>query len=146
MNHLSDEVKLEQVLDPSAAGTTNTTTTAVDMQGYRGVLLFVDIGTIATSGVVKVTMEGSPTSAGTYKKIGGSDAEVAYAAADDNKRVVFDLFDPPYLFVRMKLAKSGGNSTVLGVHAIRYGATVQPPGKPSDELGRVKMVRANVLS
>ena len=139
MNHLIDEIQLTKIKGGIEAGTSDQTTDSLDMQGYRGALLFVEIGTIAATGTVKVTLQHSEDNS-TFTKLTGTGKEVDFAAADDNKFAVIDVIDPPGRYVRLHLDRGAANATPVAAFGIRYGAVHQPPTQATTELGRVKLI------
>lgn len=114
-----------------AAGTDGalvTTGTEIDMLGYNSLMVIVCVGTIASSGVITISVKNSETSAaygaGTIDRIGA--AMLNNADTDDNKLLITEVFKPQRRYCRVEYQRTGGNVTVLAMLVVRFNAGNEP--------------------
>lgn len=122
--NFSSEVKVTKVADASAAGQTAVNSTAVDMQGFEGVLFLVNAGAITAGGVQSINAAQGDTSGGTFDDLVGS--KVVVADDDDDQAFWIDVYKPADRFVRLEIARATQDSAFGPIWAFQYEAGKKP--------------------
>lgn len=136
---LSKDVKITKVADASAAGTGEVTTTAVDMQGFEGVLFLVAAGAITATGVQSMNGAQGDSSGGAFDDLAGSKVDIA--DDDDNQAFFLDVFRPSDRFVRLEIQRATANSAFGEVYAIQYGGrTAAIDNNVTDEMTGLSLI------
>ncbi len=112
---LSEKVKLVKIQDHTTAGTTTITSSAVDTQGYDGVLFFTSYGTAAADNIAKVQQSSDDAAADAYADLVGSG--VASGTSDED--VWIDIQRPKERYLKF-LGVRGTSSTLESMWAILY--------------------------
>lgn len=124
MSNLGPSVKVTRLMNAVAAGTSDQLSSALDMQGFDGVMLLTSFGTITAGAVTSVEVHQCDTSGGSYAALAGS--SIAVADDDDNQVVVHDIYRPRERYIKVNIDRGTQNAVIDGVVAIQYGARVQP--------------------
>lgn len=102
-----------------AAGTSVQNGTAIDMQGWDGVLFICHFGAITSTGVQGLKAQQGAASNGSD----GVDLEgslVSVTDAQSNTLAVLDVYRPQDRYVRPVVNRATANAVINGVIAIRY--------------------------
>jgi hypothetical protein len=146
MSQLSNSTKVTRVLSAVAAGTSNQTSTAIDMAGFDGVRFIVSLGVGSSSSVGQVKATQADTAAGSpvaFTDILGSAGTVFTPSTDDNKVWILDIFRPARRFVKCVVIRGTGNTVIDGIIAEQYGPRVLPKTDDATTvLGRKLLVSA----
>ncbi len=101
-----------------AAGTSDITSTAVDMAGYDGCLFIVPFGAIVSGAVTSIKLTQCDTTGGAYADLAGTGQTVA--DTDDDKTFLIDIQAPQEQFLKLVVDRGTQNATVGGIYAIPY--------------------------
>lgn len=109
--YLTDNVKITKVADHTAAGTSDVTSSSVDMAGWDGVVFLTSVGTAASGNIVTLhsSSDDSNFSATTALKTSGSSDE----------DVAVDLQSPVSRYYKAVVTR-GTSSTCESIWAIQY--------------------------
>lgn len=127
MNPGSYGEKVIRIMNGVVAGTSNQTSSAIDMAGYEGVKIYTMFGAI-TSGAatsVKIQQSSDDGSVDTYADLEGT--SVTVADDDDNQVVVHDIYRPRERYLKAVVLRATQNSVIDGIVAVLYGARELPP-------------------
>lgn len=124
MSNLGPSVKITRLMNAVAAGTSDQLSSALDMQGFDGVVFLTSFGTITAGAVTSVEVHQCDTSGGTYAALTGT--SITVADDDDNQVVVHDIYRPRERYLKVNIDRGTQNAVIDGVTAIQYGARVQP--------------------
>jgi hypothetical protein len=118
--NLSNGVKITRVVGPTVAGTTTIDGTALDMQGYEGVVFVGSVVTAAVNNGIKA-QQGQASNLSDAADLAGT----AVLLDATKTQMVLDVYRPEERYVRCQVVR--GTSTVIdSVWAIQYGARVEP--------------------
>lgn len=124
-HNLANEVKVTRVMNAVAAGTTDQTSSAVDMQGWDGCMFITSFGAITTGAVTTVKLQQDTASnLGTAADLAGTAQTVA--DDDDNQVVIHDIYRPQERYVAVVIDRGTQNAVIDGVIAIQYKGRRQP--------------------
>lgn len=120
------EFAIKSALDIlGAAAATDRNGAALDMLGYRGVLMCVKFGSIAAGAVTSIkAQQGAQSNLSDGADLKGTGITVAND--DDNQIFIIDLYEPVERYVRVVIDKDGTNATNEAAWYIQYGATLRP--------------------
>ena len=119
--NLSKNVKITKVAVAAVSAGTAVNGSAVDMQGFDGVLFMTTIATANAGNFLKVQQD-SDVALGTAADLADS-AVVATA----NAEVVFvDCYRPAERYVRPVVIRAGANTATGDIYAIQYEGRVKP--------------------
>lgn len=125
MENLSKDIAIDRVQNAAAAGTTTLTTSAVDMQGFDGVIFVAAFGTITDGTPAIKARQGAQSNMSDGADLAGT--STALAITDDNKLAVLDVCKPTERYVDCQVVRGGSTGAVVdGVIAIRYHANKKP--------------------
>lgn len=116
--------KFTRVINATAAGTSVITGSAVDMQGFDGVVFVALFGTL-TSGQVTTLGAGDSATTSGFVAITGA-VTAALADADGTKMLVLDIFRPQKRYITAIVNRATQNAVIDGVLACQYAAKKQP--------------------
>lgn len=124
--NLSNMCSAIRVSSAVAAGTTDVTSSAIDMQGYEGALIIFAFGTITSGAVTSCLVHQSSDDGGAdaYTALLGSGVTVA--DDDDNQIVIIDVYKPRERYLKGVIDRATQNAVVDGIFVLRYGASKQP--------------------
>lgn len=112
---------LTKVFDASGAGTSDVTSSSVDMGelgGFDAVVFFTSYGTPAADNLFHVEQSSDDASADAFTDIEGSEVDLAGASDEDQ---FIDIINPEERYVRL-VAERGTSSTLGDIWAYRYRA------------------------
>lgn len=129
---LFKNIAVTRPLNSVAAGTSNQTSSAVDMQGYDGCVFIAHLGTLTATQVTSLKVQSSTDDGSTdaYADITGS-ATSAAADADSNKMLIVDVFRPAERYLKAVVVRGTANAVIDGVTAIRYRGRKAPISQSS---------------
>lgn len=121
---LASRIKITSALD-YASGTATRNGAALDMMGYRGVLMVVKFAAIAASAadIVKAQHgDAANLSDGADLLASGQ----AVADDDDNQIWALEIWEPVKRYVRLVVAKDASNASAESAYYIQFGAKDLP--------------------
>jgi len=121
--NLSKNVKVTLVQAPLADGQTDPDSSAVDMQGFEGVMFVGIVGTVTGSGTASLKAAQSSDNS-SFSDLSGVVATGSAGGSD--KFFVLDVYRPLDRYVRTTLTRAVANSIYGGTIAIQYGAHKRP--------------------
>jgi hypothetical protein len=119
---LSGGLLTSVVMREVAAGTTSTTSTAVDMLGYAGVRFIAAFGALTASHVTSVHAQHSDDNS-TFEDVAGSSTgalEASPGTTASGKLAILDIFKPTKRYVRVSVNRATANAVINGVIAERF--------------------------
>lgn len=127
MQNLAKNCKIQRVKVAQAAGTSDITSDAVDMQGFEACMFIVEFGAIVSGAVTSVKAQQSSDngSSDTYADLTGT--SVTVADTDDNKVAYLDVVRPKERYLKCIVDRGTQNATVDSMLAILYNPRVKPP-------------------
>lgn len=123
----NEQTRLVHVLNPVAAGTSNQTSSSVDMSqgaGFRGVRFIADFGTLTAGQVTSMKVQGSSDNS-SFSDLAGSGSG-NMADADSNKMIVLDVYRPTYRYLQVVITRGTSNAVINCVIAELYDPIVEP--------------------
>ncbi len=126
MPQFFDDMKLTVIKAASAAATTAITSSAVDMAGYEGVLLFTTFGTITANGVqsIKVQQSSDDGDSDAYADLAGTGITVA--DDDDGQMFGVEIIRPKEQYLKLIVSRATQNAVVGEIYALQYGTRHKP--------------------
>lgn len=122
---LLEDVKIVRVSNAQAAGVGAVNGTAVDMQGYDGVLFLVAFGAIVAGAVTSVkAQQGAVSDGSDAADLAGTGITVA--DDQDNKIAALDVYRPTGRYVRPVVSRATQNATIDSITAILYNGRSKP--------------------
>lgn len=115
---ISEEAKLTKLAGHSTAATTDVTSSALDMEGFDGVLFFTSYGTAAADNLFHVEQSSDDGSSDAYTDVAGSEMNLAGASDEDQ---VLDIINPEERYLKV-IAERGTSSTLESIWALQYRA------------------------
>jgi len=106
-----------------AAGSTDSQSSSVDMQGYEGCKIYTCFGAIVAGAVTSVEIQTSSDDS-TFNDLAGS--SVTVADDDDDDVVIHDIYRPLERYLRVDVNRATQNATVDYILAVRYGSIKSP--------------------
>lgn len=125
MNLIKD-VKVTRILNAVAAGTTDQTSSIIDMSGFEGVMFVATFGTLTASQVTSMKAQQNTinSASGMADLIGTSVGPLA--DGDSNKMLVLDIWRPQEQYLQVVIDRGTANAVIDGVIAIQYNSRVSP--------------------
>ncbi len=129
MNNMIKNVRVSRILSSAALSTATSTSSAIDMQGFEGVMCTVSMGAVPANGVTTVSAYSSTASGGTYTAASTITATVTAASTADVSEtlVQLDLVKPMKRFVKFRVAASAATVNIDGAVACQYGGARKAP-------------------
>lgn len=126
MMNLSKNVRIEQVITPTAgaAGTSDITATEVDMEGFEGCLFIVQTGAITSGAVTSLKVRQSSTSGSGYSDLEGTSQTIA--DTDDEDLFYVDIYKPRERYLSLLVDRGTQNAVIANAIAIKYGTRKMP--------------------
>lgn len=128
--NLGTDISVTQGVDitDGAAGSTDLNGIGVDTQGYEGVLVITQLGTLTSTcvGSIKLQMADDSAFSVNLNDVAGSGYTIVQAS-DGNKSVIHDLFRPRQRYVRAVVKRATANIVVAGQHVVLYGGPKKKP-------------------
>lgn len=131
------DFKISRVANDAVAGTSDVTSSVLDMTGYDSVVFIALLGDVTSGSVITLTAKentANSTSSPTPTAItGGATGAITAGAADtDNKLLVSDIMRPDMRYVFCVLSRTTQNAVVDGILAVQYNSKAVPVTQPSD--------------
>ena len=121
--NLSKFGKVTRVMDSVVAGTSDQTSTSLDMQGFDSVIFIASFGVITTNAVTSTKLATSSDNSSFNDLLGTS---ITVADSDDTSMTVHDLNEPQERYIRLVVDRGTQNAVIDGVVAIQYNAKSEP--------------------
>lgn len=117
-----------RIMNGVVAGTSDQTSSALDMEDYDGVLILAAFGVVSANAVsvVKVQQSSDDAVADDYTDLTGTASTALTATTDNNKIVVIDIYRPQKRYLKVVFTRSTGNVVIDGIFAVRYHGKAQP--------------------
>lgn len=128
LNHqLIKNVRVDRIMNAVAAGTSDQTSSAVNLAGFDGVMFVALFGTLTSTQVTSIKAQQSSDDGSTdaYSDIEGS-ASTALADGDGNKMLILDIYRPGKQYLKLVVDRGTANAVIDGVIAIPYHAESKP--------------------
>ena len=109
--------KVTRIMNSVSAGTSEQTSSSIDMQGYDGVEFFSAFGTIVSGAETSVKIATSTDDSSFSDLLGTS---ITVADDDDDGVTVHDIDRPLERYLRVVIPRATQNATIDGVIAIQY--------------------------
>ncbi len=123
--NLIKRCKVTRLANASAAGTSDVTSSSIDMAGYDSVMFGVLFGAIVSGAVTSIKVrQDTVTGMGSAADLTGT--SITVADTDDNKITLTEIFRPLERFLDVVVSKATQNSTVDGIFAIQFNASGLP--------------------
>ncbi len=135
--NISKNVKISEAVSVTngAAGTTDIEGTALDMTGFEGVLMMVQMGAITGSAVTSIkAQEGEESDLSDAADLLGTSQTIA--DSDDEDVFYIDLYKPVERYVRLYVSRATQNA-VLSATYIQYGPAKMPTSHGSTVNGEL---------
>ena len=114
-----ENVAIERPLNAVAAGTTDQTSAAIDMQNWDGVLIIGAFGTLTATQVTSMYVRQDDATGGSYADLLGTSSG-ALADGDSNKIICIDIYRPRKRFLKAVIDRGTANAVIDGIIAIKY--------------------------
>jgi hypothetical protein len=136
---LLSEVRIDRVMNAVAAGTTDQTTTTVDMQRWDGVMFVALFGALTATQVTSIyARQGQASNMADAADLAGTRTG-PLADADSNKALALDLYRPQERYVNCVVDRGTANAVIDGVLAIRYRGVKRPTAQDVTTLAASKV-------
>jgi hypothetical protein len=123
---LLSEIKIDRVMNAVAAGTTDQTTSTVDMANYDGVMFIALFGTLTATQVTSIyARQGQASNMSDAADLANTRVG-PLADADSNKALVLDIYRPQERYVNLVVDRGTANAVIDGVLAVRYRGRKKP--------------------
>lgn len=139
MLSLCKEAKFTRVSDAVAAGTTDVNCTSVDMSGFDAVAFVAAFGTITSSAVTSIKVQGSSDNS-TFVDLEGT--SVTVADDDDNQLFIAEVLRPSYRYIRLVIDRGTANAVIDSVTAIQHTPRYAPVTQPATTTVEVNVAPA----
>jgi len=124
--NLAKMVSAIRVSNAVAAGTSDVTSSAIDMQNYEGCLMIFALGTITASAVTSCKAQQSSDDGGSDAYADLTGTSITVADDDDNQIVILDIYKPKERYLKGIIDRATQNAVVDGIFVLRYGAKKLP--------------------
>lgn len=128
MFSLVKEAKFTRVSNAVAAGTSTVNSSSVDMAGYDAVAFVVEFGTITSTAVTSVKIQGSADDS-TFVDL--ADTSITVADDDDNQIFVPEVIRVAYRYIRCAVVRGTANAVIDGITAIQHQNRFPPVTQPA---------------
>ena len=119
--NLSSDIAIEKAAAPAVAGTTEVETSAIDMQGFNGVMFVTAIPTIDAGGLNYLQGKQGETSGGSFAILAAS----AVTPEVNGDVVGLDIFQPRERFVKASVLRNTSSATET-IIALKYKGIKRP--------------------
>lgn len=127
-NMLTD-TKVIRVMNAQAAGTSQLTSSVVNLQGFDGVIFLALLNAVTSGSVLSLQAQDSAASGGPFTNVtNGGTATLTDAGTNSNKTLILDLVGtgPLKQYVQCLLNRTTQNTQVDGMLAILYRCKQKP--------------------
>lgn len=108
-----------------ATGTADREGAVIDMKGFEGVIMAVQLLAVATGGANSIkAQQGAAAAMGDAADLEGT--KITIADDDDNQLFVIDVYKPQERYVRLYVDKDASNACAESAMYIQYGAGSKP--------------------
>lgn len=127
MHSLLKNANFVRLMNAVAAGTSDQTSSALDMKGYDAVVFLVLFGTLTSTQVTSIKVQQSDDDGSTdaYSDLEGS-GSAALADGDSNKMLISEIYRPTKRYLKLIVDRGTANAVIDGVVAIQHHAKVAP--------------------
>lgn len=134
MQTLLSNVRFEEMVAQGSrgAGQTDINGAAVDMKGYEGCLIRVEMGSITANADTSLKAQESDSSTSGWTDIEG--AEITIADDDDNNYVSLDVANIRKRYFRGVVDRGTQNAAIRSAQYIKYNPSYAETTQPSDDL------------
>jgi len=124
--------KVSRVMNAVAAGTTDQTSSAVDMAGFEDCTFIAAFGALTATQVTQMKAQQSSDDgvADAYSDLEGT-LTGPLADGDGNKLMVLEVYNPAKRYLKLVIDRGTANAVIDGVVAIQSQARVLPVTQPS---------------
>ena len=131
MQTLLSNVKFEEMIAHAnrSAGTSDINGITVDMNGFEGCLIRLEMGAITASAVTTLKGQESDSSTGGWTEVDG--AEISIAPDEDNVYVDMDVANIRKRFFRGVVERATANAGIRSAQYIKYNASFLPTSQPA---------------
>lgn len=136
--NLSKNVKISSAITPTAgvAAATDIEGTALDMQGFDGVLIVVRFGAITGGAATSIkAQEGNESDLSDAADLEGTSQTIA--DDDDDQTFYIDLCRPLKRYVRLYVDRATQDAVVASASYIQYGASKTPTTQGTNVSGEL---------
>lgn len=102
-----------------SAGTSDVTSSVIDLQASNAAAIMVTLGAITASGTFTAYVEQSDASGSGFAALSGATVSIN-ADTDDNKNLVIDLAQPTKRYIRVVCDRGGANAVVDAIHCFKF--------------------------
>jgi hypothetical protein len=121
--YLSDNITMEVIKAPVAAGASQQTSSAIDMLGYDGVLIWARLGTPDDTNSIKAQQSSDDAATDAYDDLAGT--SVVTGTAGSNENVWLDIKQPSKRYLKV-VATRTVSTTLDFIIAMKYRARALP--------------------
>jgi hypothetical protein len=137
---ISEDIKITPAL-AYASGTADRNGATLDMKGFDGVLMVVQLATVAAGAVTSIkAQQGAASNLSDAADLAGTG--VAIAADDDDEVKYIDLWQPRERYVRVVVDKDGSNACAESAVYIQYRARELPTTHAATVTGEAHLAPA----
>lgn len=127
MINLSKDVKTTRGKNAVAAGTSNQTSSIIDMAGFAGVRAVALLGTLTATQVTSLKAQVGNASDGSDMADLSGAVTANMADADSNKLLILDVLKPSgYRYIQFVIQRATANAVIDGLLIDQYGTSNVP--------------------
>lgn len=131
----------DRIMNGVVAGTSDQTSTFVDMANHEGCVFQVLLGALTTGGTLAVTVLESDSSDGSSPLTLTGSSKSYDVDADDNKLLVIDVHKPAGgRYLGIKIDRGTANAVIDGATAARYAPRKIPTTDGSTVLDKITLI------
>lgn len=120
----TDKISQAITVTTGAAGSSNVNGAILDMSGWEGVLIVVQMEAIVATAVTSIkAQQGDDSGLSDAQDLAGTGQTIA--DSDDEKTFVFDLYRPTDRYIRLVALRATANATLTATYH-QYGARKEP--------------------
>lgn len=119
---LLDNAKVTKVKATQSSAGTAVNSDSVDMQGYEGVAFFASLGTANSGNFMKIQQSSDDGSSDSFADLTGTKVSSDGTSTD----LLAEVYQPRERYVRAVVDRSGANSTVEAIWAVRFNPRKAP--------------------
>jgi hypothetical protein len=122
-----DRIKVDGTNFEGAAGTTALDSDIIDTATCEGVLIMIGFGAIVTGAVTSTLLQDGNDGVSLTDAVTLAGSTVTVADSDDDKVVIYDVYQPVNRYLRVVTSRATQNATVDFITVMKYGRRKQPP-------------------
>jgi hypothetical protein len=131
MTNMIKDVKVTRIMNGVAAGTTDQTSSRLDMQGFEGVTFIISFGALTATQVTSAKVQQNTIDSGTGMADLAGTSIGPLADGDSNKEMIIDIWQPQERWLQVIIDRGTANAVIDGITAIQYNAHKSPTTQPS---------------